>query len=105
MKDTLEIWDKQLVENGIRIIQIREQFVEEVAAIMKQKHFNLTGGLEEMEVIYKPNCKADDFATRLFIESERDILLGTTTVGPHRDDMQFYINGQEVKVYGSQGQK
>lgn len=72
---------------------------------MKQKHFNLTGGLEEMEVIYKPNCKADDFATRLFIESERDILLGTTTVGPHRDDMQFYINGQEVKVYGSQGQK
>ena len=105
LKDTLEIWDKQLVENGIRIIQIREQFVEEVAAIMKQKHFNLTGGLEEMEVIYKPNCKADDFATRLFIESERDILLGTTTVGPHRDDMQFYINGQEVKVYGSQGQK
>ena len=75
LKDTLEIWDKQ-------------------------KHFNLTGGLEEMEVIYKPNCKADDFATRLFIESERDILLGTTTVGPHRDDMQFYINGQEVKVYG-----
>ena len=105
LKDTLEIWDKQLVENGIRIIQIREQFVEEVAAIMKQKHFNLTGGLEEMEVIYKPNCKADDFATRLFIESERDILLGTTTVGPHRDDMQFFINGQEVKVYGSQGQK
>ena len=99
LKDTLEIWDKQLVENGIRIIQIREQFVEE------QKHFNLTGGLEEMEVIYKPNCKADDFATRLFIESERDILLGTTTVGPHRDDMQFFINGQEVKVYGSQGQK
>ena len=97
LKDTLEIWDKQLVENGIRIIQIREQFVEEVAAIMKQKHFNLTGGLEEMEVIYKPNCKADDFATRLFIESERDILLGTTTVGPHRDDMQFFINGQEVE--------
>ena len=62
---------------------------------MKQKHFNLTGGLEEMEVIYKPNCKADDFATRLFIESERDILLGTTTVGPHRDDMQFFINGSK----------
>lgn len=48
-----------------------------------------------MEVIYKPNCKADDFATRLFIESERDILLGTTTVGPHRDDMQFLLTDRK----------
>ena len=105
LKDTLEIWDNQLVENGSKLIEIREQFVEEVADIMKEKHRNLTGGQENIEVKYKPNCTAKDFSRQLFMEGDRDVLLGTTTVGPHRDDIQFFINGQEVKVYGSQGQK
>lgn len=105
LKETLEIWDNQLVENGGKLIEIREQFVEEVADIMKEKHRNLTGGQEDIEVRYKPNCTAKDFSRQLFMEGDRDVLLGTTTVGPHRDDIQFFINGQEVKVYGSQGQK
>ena len=105
LKETLEIWDNQLVENGSKLIEIREQFVEEVADIMKEKHRNLTGGQEDIEVKYKPNCTAKDFSRQLFMEGDRDVLLGTTTVGPHRDDIQFFINGQEVKVYRSQGQK
>lgn len=105
LKETLEIWDNQLVENGSKLIEIRGQFVEEVADIMKEKHRNLTGGQEDIEVKYKPNCTAKDFSRQLFMEGDRDVLLGTTTVGPHRDDIQFFINGQEVKVYGSQGQK
>lgn len=105
LKETLEIWDEQLVEQGSKLIEIREQFVQEIAAIMKEKHRNLTGGQEDIEVKYKPNCPAKDFSRQLFMEGERDVVLGTTTVGPHRDDIQFFINGQEVKVYGSQGQK
>ena len=105
LKETLEIWDNQLVENGSKLIEIRSQFVEEVGSIMKEKHRNLTGGQEEIEVKYNPNCQAKDFSRQLFVEGDRDILLGTTTVGPHRDDIQFFIDGQEVKIYGSQGQK
>lgn len=105
LKETLEIWDEQLVEQGSKLIEIREQFVQEIAAIMKEKHRNLTGRQEDIEVKYKPNCPAKDFSRQLFMEGERDVVLGTTTVGPHRDDIQFFINGQEVKVYGSQGQK
>lgn len=105
LKSTLEIWDNQLVENGSKIIEIRKEFVDQIGIIMKKKHRKLTGGQEEIDVVYKPNCKEDDFANRLFIESDRDILFGTTTVGPHRDDLGFYIGEQEIKVYGSQGQK
>lgn len=105
LKNTLEIWDNQLVEHGTKLISIREQFVDEIGLIMKKKHRNLTGGQEEIEVSYKPNCEAEDLSKRLFLEGDRDILLGTTTVGPHRDDILFYINGQEIKTYGSQGQK
>ncbi len=105
LKDTLEIWDSQLTETGKKIIEIRENFVKEVGKITKKKHESLTGGKENIEVKYKPNCSAEEFSGRLFMEGERDIYLGTTTVGPHRDDILFFINNQEVKVYGSQGQK
>lgn len=105
LKNTLEIWDNQLVEYGTKIIKIREEFVDEIGRIMKEKHRNLTGGQEEIEVNYKPNCQSQDLGRRLFMEGDRDVLLGTTTVGPHRDDMIFYIGGQEIKTYGSQGQK
>lgn len=105
LRNTLEIWDSQLVENGIKLIEIREEFVNEIGIIMRKKHHNLTGGQEEIETVYKPNCLAAEFSERLFIESDRDIYMGTTTVGPHRDDMVFYIGGQEIKTYGSQGQK
>lgn len=105
LKSTLEIWDSQLVENGTKIIEIRKEFVDQIGIIMKEKHLNLTGGQEEIDVVYKPNCQSQDFANRLFIEGDRDIVLGTTTVGPHRDDLGFYIGEQEIKVYGSQGQK
>lgn len=105
LKDTLEIWDRQLIENGTKIIEIREEFVDRIGGIMKKKHSYLTGGMEDIDVVYKPNCRSKDFANRLFIEGDRDIVLGTTTVGPHRDDIMFYIGGQEIKAYGSQGQK
>lgn len=105
LKTTLEIWDNQLVEYGSKLIEIRKEFVEQIGCIMKEKHRNLTGGQEEIEISYKPNCQVQDFSRRLFMEGDRDILLGTTTVGPHRDDVLFYIGGQEIKTYGSQGQK
>lgn len=105
LKNTLEIWDSQLVENGSKLIEMRQEFIDQIGLIMREKHRNLTGGQEEIEVLYKPNCQAQDFANRLFMEGDRDILSGTTTVGPHRDDILFYIGGQEIKTYGSQGQK
>ena len=105
LSSTLEIWDTQLVEYGTKIIEWREEFVSQIGKIIKDKHNNLTGGKEEIYVEYKPNCRTKDFAEQLFINGEKDIYQGTTTVGPHRDDILFYIGNQEIRTYGSQGQK
>lgn len=105
LSSTLELWDAQLVENGSKIIELREQFVSHIDEIMREKHHNLTGGKEKIRAEYKPNCRVNNFAEQLFLNGERDIFNGTTTVGPHRDDMLFYIGNQEIRVYGSQGQK
>ena len=103
--ETLEIWDLQLVESGKKVIELREEFVNHIGKIMKEKHAKLTGQREIIEVEYKPNCSADKLEESLFMNTYRDIVQGSTTVGPHRDDMLFYINQQEIKKYGSQGQK
>ena len=105
LKETLEIWNLQLVENGKKIIEMREEFVATVHDMMKEKHRSLTGGREEVEVIYKPNCSVKDFENQLFLAEDRDIFQGTTTVGPHRDDMVFLAEGKDLRKYGSQGQK
>ena len=103
--ETLEIWDLQLVESGKKVRELREAFVNHIGKIMKEKHAKLTGQREIIEVEYKPNCSADKLEESLFMNTYRDIVQGSTTVGPHRDDMLFYINQQEIKKYGSQGQK
>lgn len=103
--ETLEIWDLQLVESGKKVIELREEFVNHIGKIMKEKHAKLTGQREIIEVEYKPNCSAGKLEESIFMNTHRDIIQGSTTVGPHRDDMLFYINQQEIKKYGSQGQK
>ena len=105
LKSTLGIWNQQLVENGRKIIRLREEFVSKLNEIMKEKHASLTGGREDIEISYKPSCRQQDLESRLFMEEERDILSGTTTVGPHRDDMVFITENRDLRKYGSQGQK
>lgn len=102
---SLEIWDTQLVQHGKKIIEWREEFIQNLNEIMKKKHSSLTGGKEEIKIEYKPNCRTNNFEEKLFIQTDKDIFHGSTTVGPHRDDMLFYIGNQEIKTYGSQGQK
>ena len=60
LKDTLEIWDMQMAEYGRRIIHKRSEFIDELNETVRQIHHNLTGDLEELEVIYEPSAAADD---------------------------------------------
>ena len=68
-------------------------------------HRQLTGGRENIEVTYEPNVTEDNFADRLFLSGETDRRAGTTTCGPHRDDIGFAVDGIDIRHYGSQGQQ
>ena len=105
LKKTLEIWNCQLVKKKKKLIEYREQFIEELNEIMKRKHLSLTGGQEDVDIKYKPNCRSMDFENQLFMEEDRDLYLGTTSVGPHRDDIIFLNKDKDLRKYGSQGQK
>lgn len=98
----LSIWDDQLITQGNIIIAKRQAFMEKLAPYVKKKHTELTGGQEDIELQYE-TCS--NFADELAAARERDLRLHTTTVGPHRDDLAIFINGQDVRTYGSQGQQ
>lgn len=101
----LDIWDMQLEEYGKSVIEKRVAFIEELNNIAREIHSDISGKKEKLEIIYMPSIEANDFKDKMIKYREKDILYQTTSIGPHRDDLKFLINGMEVKTYGSQGQQ
>ena len=105
LKDTLFVWDEQLIDMGKRIIASRKEFLEKLNEIASQKQKQLTGGKDELKIEYKPNSLENQLEEKIKRNLQRDILLGATQCGPHKDDILFLVNGNDVKKYGSQGQQ
>ena len=98
----LDIWDAELVKVGTVLIAKRQAFIQKLTPYVEREHQALTGHTESISLRYETT---ENFAKNLAEARERDLRLRTTTVGPHRDDLEILINGQDVRIYGSQGQQ
>ncbi len=105
LKDTLDIWDMQMVKYGCQIIRKRKNFICELNEIIRDIHRNLTGKTEEIHVIYEPNVNEEEFELLLLKNRDRDIRMKLSSTGPHRDDFCVMVNGIDIRKYGSQGQQ
>lgn len=105
LRDTLPVWDMQLLEYGKNIIKKRRQFINELNEIISEIHFNISGGKENLVLKYEPSIDDIFFEDELIKARNKDLKLCQTTVGPHRDDMLFSIDGIDIRKYGSQGQQ
>jgi DNA replication and repair protein RecF len=111
----LDIWNEQLAGFGIKIMKKRQSFIHKLQRWAQSIHSQITGEGEQLAVSYSPSLdlsgEPDDavlferYMIKLSQTSEQDIRRGTTSVGPHKDDLLFHINGKEVQTYGSQGQQ
>ena len=108
--DTLPVWDEQLCKYAAIIVKTRAEFIEKLAPYAKEFHAFLTDGGEEL--VIKPDRVYEGeeseisrvLLRRLENNYEKDLRLGFTTVGPHRDDLDVLIGGIDAKAYASQGQ-
>ena len=105
LMETLPVWDMQLVEYGKRLIRRRRQFVEELSEIVTGIHRNISGKREELVLRYEPNIDAEFLEDELNRVREKDRKYAQTSVGPHRDDISFFIRGVDIRKFGSQGQQ
>ena len=105
LKDTLNIWDMQLVSFGSKVIERRRLFVDQLNEIIYEIHKKLSGGKEELLIKYEPDVKIDEFEKKLKFNQDRDIKAKMTSSGPHRDDFSFLVGDVDIRKYGSQGQQ
>ncbi|MGD9901483.1 MAG: DNA replication/repair protein RecF [Spirochaetales bacterium] len=111
LKQTISIWDTQLVDYGAKIIIRRIRFLNALKVFAKKMHSELTSGLENLELEYvgvvaEDEQKIKDKLKKEYETSlEKDFNLGFTSVGPHRDDIKIIINDKDIRSFGSQGQQ
>lgn len=105
LAETLDIWDHQMVKYGECIIKIRDTFVKDLNVIISDIHEKLTGGREHLFLEYEPSVNLEEYEKMLKTRRDRDIRIMSTSLGPHRDDISFLVNGMDIRKYGSQGQQ
>lgn len=109
--DTIYVWNEQLSDTAKDIIYQRLEFVKKIEEIAKRVLLYLSDNKEDLEIKYTginlPSTEEiKKELLRLYEERfEKDYTLGYTTVGPHRDDIDIFLNGKEVKTFASQGQQ
>lgn len=114
--ELLEIWDLQLIQHGSKVISKRQYFIRKLENWAKNIHSGITGGKEDISIYYKSSISLEEgtkeeseimeqFQNNLNMHKQKELKRGTTMVGPHRDDLDFFINKINVQSYGSQGQQ
>lgn len=114
-QNMLDVWNMQLAEHGVKIMKKRKHFIQKLQIYAEEIHSGITKGAEQLRIEYRPSFDTDalqeesvlfeQFMIKLSQVKDGEIRRGVTLVGPHRDDLTFFINGKEAQVYGSQGQQ
>ena len=115
----LETITSQLAKVAIYITRERVSFVNDISKLTYQNMLNISNGQESLKIRYKSSVlealNINDISDEIFNEenltnvmmkkSYDDIMRGSTKIGPHQDDLEFYINDLDAKMYASQGQQ
>lgn len=111
VKDTVFVWDKQIAEEGAKIISKRKAFCEKLKVYAKKCHEKLTDKKESLALEYVTQIKganvaelAQNYLEQLNQNVEKDFKLRYTSTGCQRDDVSLKINDVDVRSFGSQGQ-
>ena len=112
-RNGLDIWTEQLADSGAEVIERRLKYVESLNGKLQTYYGTIAGGDEIVRLTYQPEGvttterqQIRDELLQLFERQLRsDERYGTTTSGPHRDDILFLLNGRQIKTYGSQGEQ
>lgn len=100
----LDSFEEEIAANGEKIINHRLDYTKKLSVFLPEIFSGLSSGREKIETLYIGKCR-DNIIKELKDSRREDMFTGTTSVGPHRDDLEFKINGISARSYGSQGQK
>lgn len=103
--ESLDVWDEQLSFYGSNIIEVRLQFLKQFIPLFNKFYQFLSNSNEVVNLEYANSVGDKSFKQALMICLPRDRAVHYTTVGPHKDDLEFTISNFPLKKFGSQGQQ
>ena len=111
--DMLDTWDDQLARYSALVIKERLQYVDLLSDYSKSIYSGISENKESFSVFYSKNICKDISVKDIYLSEienlknsrKEDILSKTSTVGPHRDDLEILINNVSARSFGSQGQQ
>lgn len=111
----LDVLSEQLVNVGAQILIARESFLKKLEQAAQPIHAEISDQRETLHLVYNSSVNFDEkddlagvtaaFEAALLKQRAREIMMGSTLLGPHRDDLQFIVNDNDIAVFGSQGQQ
>ncbi len=112
-RSCLEIWTEKLAETGAEVIERRLKFVAILDKKLQKYYATISGSSEISRLSYQPNGIQstereqiyEDLLEMFKRQQRSDERYGTTTAGPHRDDLSLELDDRSLKAFGSQGQQ
>lgn len=102
----LETYNDLLNDHGTAIHQARKDFMDEFLPLFESVYHRLSGKTEQVSLTYKSDLNNGDTLKVLLEQNlSKDKVLQYTTVGIHKDDLVFELDGKPIKKFGSQGQQ
>lgn len=111
--DMLDAWDDQLAVTASKIVTKRQDAVKKLAMLANLMHRKITASKENLTLVYQKHEIQETEMEKLKIEyknkllqfRQNDIWRGSTSIGPHKDDLILTVNGVNLRTFGSQGQQ
>ncbi len=100
----LDSFEEEIAQNGEKIVLYRKKYINQLNQFLPAVYEGLSEGKEKLETSYISSFEGN-FLEELKKRRKEDMFSAITSVGPHRDDIDFKINGHKARNFGSQGQK
>jgi DNA replication and repair protein RecF len=103
--DLFEVLEEQMIPSARYIFSAREQFISRFVPIFQELYDELSGGAEQVSLIYQSQLHTRDLRAAYQSTRQRDLILGWTSQGVHKDELQMMLGDYPLKRVASQGQQ
>ena len=103
--DLLQPYNKYLLDLAPAIHEKRKAFIQLYQTIFQDFYRSISEGKEMVDLSYSSQLSRQNFRELFMSSLDRDLALGRTTMGIHKDDYDFTIANKPLKKFGSQGQQ
>lgn len=102
----LEVFNTELAGYGTQIIRYRREYLDRIIPAARDNYRDISRGAETLEITYRPTADSElELRRKLEGMRAQELRAGFCLAGPHREDVEFSIDGQPARIYGSQGQQ